>query len=82
MSPLYILFSWLVVSSTSARRIPPCRGRRTAEVRQLQSVGRLCRRRGAAVSPRAIGNGTAKVVGLARRREARVPVRLVDPERP
>lgn len=78
-------FSRRIVSSPSPRRIPPRRrrreGRRAAELRQLQSVGRLRRRRGAAVRPRAgVAGGGAKVVGLARRREARVPVRLADAE--
>lgn len=69
------------MSSPSPRRIPPSRrrreGRRAAELRQLQSVGR-----GAAVRPRAAVDGGAEGVGLARRREARVPVRLADAERP
>jgi len=72
------------VSSPPPRRVPPCRRRRerrrAAELRQLQSVGRLRRRRAAAVRPRAGADGGAKVVGLARRREARVPVRLADAE--
>lgn len=83
--PLYIiiLVGRRVASSLSPRRVPARRERRrTAELRQLQSVGRLRRRRCAAVRPRAGVDGGAEVVGLARRREARVPVRLADAERP
>lgn len=74
------------MSSPSTRRIPPCRrhsdGRRAAELRQLQPVGRLRRRRDVAVRPRAGVDGGAEVVGWARRREARIPVRLADAESP
>lgn len=74
--------------SRSSGRIPPGRrrrdGRRTAELRQLQSPAdrRVRGRRATAVGPCAGVGGGTEGVGLARRRETRVPVRFADAERP